>query len=174
MLDDLVDGVRERSDEAFTAVHQVIASDLASFANGMLRDRHAAEDAVQQAFLELARTAHRFRGDGRALVGWLYRTVRRRCLDEVRRRRRHPEVPVLVLPEPAEPDADPELVEDPLVADALGELSAKDRELIVLRHIVGLSGSEMASVTGRSRAAVYAGVERAEQRLRELLEGGVR
>ncbi len=172
MLDDLVDGVRERSDKAFTAVHRVIASDLASFANGMLRDRHAAEDAVQQAFLELARTAHRFRGDGRALVGWLSRTVRRRCLAEVRRRRRHPEVPVLVLPEPARPVADTAPAEDLDLAEALERLPAKDRELIVLRHVVGLSGAEMATVTGRSRAAVYAGAERAEHRLRQLLEGG--
>jgi RNA polymerase sigma-70 factor (ECF subfamily) len=165
MLDDLVDGIRERSDKAFAAVHRAIASDLASFANGMLRDRHAAEDAVQQAFLELSRTAHRFRGDGRSLVAWLYRTVRRRCLDEIRRRRRHPEVPVRVLPDPTTPDPDPGL------ADALGRLSAKDRELIVLRHVVGLNGTEIANVTARSRAAVYAGVERAEQRLRDLLEG---
>ncbi len=161
-----MDGVRERSDEAFAAVHRVIASDLASFAHGMLRDRHAAEDAVQQAFLELARTAHRFRGDGRALIAWLYRTVRRRCLDEVRRRRRHPELPAKVLPEPV--DHDP----DPVLSDALDRLSVRDRELIVLRHVVGLNGTEMARVMGGSRAAVYAGVGRAEARLRQLLEGG--
>ncbi len=163
-----MDGVRERSEAAFSAVHRAIASDLASYAHGMLRDRHASEDAVQQAFLELARTAHRFRGDGRALVAWLYRTVRRRCLDEVRRRRRRPEVPVFVLPEPAEPEPDPVLV------DALGQLSVKDRELIVLRHVVGLNGTEMAAVTGRTRAGVYAAVERAEHKLRGFLEGGER
>lgn len=160
-----MDGVRERSDEAFAAVHRVVASDLASFANGMLRDRHAAEDAVQQAFLELARSAGRFRGDGRALIAWLYRTVRRRCLDEVRRRRRHPEVPVTVLPEPVDdhPGFDPDL------AEALGRLSPKDRELIVLRYVVGLDGEEMAQVTGRTRGAVYAALDRAEDRLRKLM-----
>lgn len=160
-----MDGVRERSDEAFAAVHRVVASDLASFANGMLRDRHAAEDAVQQAFLELARSAGRFRGDGKALVAWLYRTVRRRCLDEVRRRRRHPELPVMVLPEPVADRPGP----DPDLSEAVGRLSPKDRELIVLKYVVGLDGQEMARVTGRTRGAVYAALERAEGRLRELL-----
>lgn len=163
-LDDLVDGIRGRADEAFAEVHRVLASDLASFANGLLRDRHAAEDAVQQAFLDLARTAHRFRGDGRALIAWLYRTVRRRSLDELRRRSRHPDTRLGQI-DPADADE-----VDLGVAEALDRLPPKDRELVVLRHVVGLHADEVAAITGRSRGAVYAATERAEGRLRSILE----
>ncbi|NND84482.1 MAG: sigma-70 family RNA polymerase sigma factor [Acidimicrobiia bacterium] len=159
-----MDGIRRRSDAAFAAVHRALASDLASFANGMLHDRHAAEDCVQQAFLDLARTAHRFRGDGRALIAWLYRTVRRRALDELRRRRRHPERSLGT----TDPAGDDEY--DSSVVEALGFLPPKDRELVVLRHVVGLRADEVASITGRSRGAVYAATERAEARLRGILE----
>lgn len=56
-LDDLIDGIRHRSEEAFSAVYRLTADGLASYAFGMLHDRPAAEDAVQQAFLELTRAA---------------------------------------------------------------------------------------------------------------------
>jgi RNA polymerase sigma-70 factor (ECF subfamily) len=160
-----VDGIRDRADAAFAEVHRVLASDLVSFANGMVRDRHAAEDVVQQAFLDLARTAHRFRGDGRALIAWLYRTVRRRSLDELRRRRRHPDVML----DPVDPAGNDDA--DHSVEEALGLLSPSDREFVVLRHVVGLHADEVAAITGRSRSAVYAATTRAEERLREILEG---
>lgn len=54
-LDAVVDGVRRRSDPAFADLYRLTGDALASFAYSMLGDRWAAEDAVQQAFLELAK-----------------------------------------------------------------------------------------------------------------------
>ena len=89
-FDQWVDGIRHRSDAAFRAVYESMANDLASFALGFLHDRKAAEDAVQQAFLELVKAADTITGDGRSLRAWLYRSVRYSCLDELRRRKRKP------------------------------------------------------------------------------------
>jgi RNA polymerase sigma-70 factor (ECF subfamily) len=167
-LDELVDGIRERSERAFSAVYQLTASGLLSFAHGLLRDRAAAEDAVQQAFLELARAAPTMKGDGRSLRAWLYKSVRFRCLDELRRRRRRPEIPTDVLPD-IDVVAAPQLP-DPDLQDALSELTERHRSIVLLRHVVGLSFSEIANVLGTNRAAAYAASSRAERRLRQLLE----
>ena len=179
-LDVLIDGIRERSERAFSDLHRMMADWLVSYAYGMLRDRQAAEDAVQQAFLELARTASTFRGDGRALRSWLFRSVRFNCLDEVRRRERHPEQPTADLPEAVasldiESDLDFDL--DPELEAALGELTEQQRSIIVLKHVLGFSGDEIASILGSSRTAVYAAATRAERRLKKSLtpvesEGG--
>lgn len=166
--DALVDGIRGRSDEAFTTVYRLIASDLVSFANGMLRDRGAAEDAVQQAFLELTRAAPSLEGDGRSLRAWLYRSVRFSCLDELRRRRRHPEAATDPLPERSvggEPD-----LPDPALQEALMALEERQRAIILLRHVVGCSVDEIAEIVGSNRTAVYAASARAERRLRKLLQ----
>ena len=166
--DELVDGIRERSDEAFSTVYQLLASDLLSFAFGMLHDRGAAEDAVQQSFLELARAAPTIRGDGRSLRAWLYRSVRFSALDEIRRRHRHPEQPTERLPE-APVDAIPELP-DPDLRAALLELNERQRAIVVLRHVIGASVDDIARIMDSNRPAVYAASARAERHLRKYLE----
>ena len=167
-LDALVDGIRNRSERAFSTVYQLTAGGLASYAYGMLRDRSAAEDAVQQAFLELTVAAPQLPGKGRSLRAWLFRSVRFTCLDELRRRRRRPEDPTGELPDPGAADALP----DPDLARALGRLTDRHRSLILLRHVAGLTADEAARVLGTNRTAVYAATARAERRLRILLDRG--
>ncbi len=169
-LDGLAEGIRNGSHESFHALYDRFADELVSFAYGMVRDRRTAEDIVQQTFVELVRGCGRFRGNGRALRSWLYRSARYGCLDEFRRRRRHPETPAFDLPEVAvEPDP-MEHVLDPLLADALDALTERQRTMILLRHVVGMSGDEIAAVMSSPRTAVYAALGRAERRLRGLLE----
>ena len=133
----------------------------------MLRDRGAAEDAVQQAFLELARAAHTIKGDGASLRAWLYRSVRFSCLDELRRRKRRPEQPTEVLPEHATIVAGDD--GDPALHEALMRLGERHRTILVLRHVVGRSVDDVASILGSNRTAVYAASARAERRLRREL-----
>ena len=166
-LDDLVDGIRHRSEEAFSAVYRLTADGLASYAFGMLHDRPAAEDAVQQAFLELTRAAPSLRGGGRSLRAWLYRSVRYTCLDEIWRRGRHPEVVTDAVPDTGYTD-DLDLP-DPVLQEALLSLSERQRSLLVLRHVVGLPAGDVAKVMSTNRGAVYAATARAERRLRQLL-----
>lgn len=160
--DALIEGIRSRSDEAFAVLYRTLASDLLSFASGMLRDRGAAEDAVQQAFLELARAAHTIKGDGRSLRAWMYRSVRFSCLDEVRRRKRRPEEPTETLPDTGREDTG---LPDPVVQEALLRLSDRHRAIVVLRHVIGCSVDEIAEILDTNRTAIYAASKRAERRL---------
>lgn len=173
-LDQYADGIRRRSERAFRAVYEATADDLASYAFGMLRDRAAAEDAVQQAYLELVRAAEGLRGRGEAIRVWLFRAVRYTCLDQLRSAARRSEFPSDAVPDRGHLDADPfEQQIDPVLATALRTLTERQRSLVVLRHVVGLSGEEIARVMGTNRPAVYAALNRAERRLRRLLDGGM-
>ena len=165
-LDALPEGVRRLAPGAFDQLYRLLADGLNSFAYSMLRDRGAAEDAVQQAFLELVKAAPTFRGDGRALRAWLYRSVRFRCLDEVRRRTRHPEVPHAEVPDQS---SGPSPGGGSDLEAALSRLTHQQRAVLFLRHVMGMSGHEVATILGTNRAAVFATAARAERRLRELL-----
>lgn len=168
-LDRHVDGVRNRSEQAFRAVYLAMANDLLSFAFGMLGDRRTAEDMVQQAFIELVESAHQFRGDGKALRAWLFRSVRYGCLDEYRRRSRHREYPSDRLPERAHHDDVISRYLEPNLQRALDSLTERQRTVILLRHVGGLSGHEMARVMKTTRKAVYGVLARAEGNLRQVL-----
>ena len=175
-LDEIMNGIRSRSETAFATAYRCTADPLASFANGMVHDPRFAEDAVQQAFLELVQSAPQIKGDGRSLRAWLFRSVRFTCIDELRRRSRRPEQHAAMVPEVGvEPQHPSGFDTDPDLAAAMQQLNPKQRTLLVLRHVVGMDGNEIAEVVGGSRVAVYAAVRRAESRLRTLLdssEGG--
>lgn len=167
-LDALPEGVRRLAPEAFDELYRLLADALNSFAYSIVRDSGAAEDAVQQAFLELVSSAKSFRGDGRALRSWLFRSVRFRCLDEIRRRERrretlHAEVPDHVQSSGPSPGGGSDL------AAALSELTQQQRSVVFLRHVMGMSGHEVATILDTNRAAVFATAARAERRLRDLL-----
>ena len=169
--DALPEGVRRLAPEAFRALYELHADGLNTFAYSMLRDRAAAEDAVQQAFLELVQAAPTIRGDGRSLRKSHARSVRFRCLDEIRRRQRrrevlHAEVPdELAASTPLQGDT-----ED--LETALAQLTDQQRSVLFLRHVMGMSGHEVAVVLSINRAAVFATAARAERRLRSLLGKG--
>lgn len=168
VLDDLVPGIVTGDEDAYVRLYGLLADSLASFAYRMVRDRGFAEDAVQQAFLELAGNRSGFRGDGVALRAWLYRSVRFSCLDELRRRSRRPEHPTDRLPEVVS-EEDPSPGMDPELEEALDQLTPTQRAVVLLRHVEGFDGAEIAEILGMSRVAVYAAGSRAEARLRKLL-----
>ncbi len=164
-LDAWVDGIRRGSDEAYRAVYDHTAADLLSFAHGMLRNRASAEDVVQQAFLELVAAASTFRGQGEALRVWLFKSVRFRCLDLLRRASAK-EIVTDRVPERGVV-AEPVVEIEPRLLAALDELSERQRSMVLMRHVTGMSGAEIAAVVGLNRAAVYAVVRRAERKLRD-------
>ncbi len=169
-LDALPEGVRRLAPEAFRDLYELLADGLNSFAYSMLRDGSAAEDAVQQAFLELVQAAPTIRGDGRALRAWLFRSVRFRCLDEIRRRERrretlHAQVPDDLISTVPSPGGEGDL------EAAMSQLTHQQRSVLFLRHVMGMSGHEVAVILETNRAAVFATAARAERRLRQLLAG---
>ncbi|HEX9887881.1 MAG TPA: sigma-70 family RNA polymerase sigma factor [Nitriliruptorales bacterium] len=169
-LDALLPGLRAHDRDAFHDLYDLMAGQLLAFCHGLVSDRGAAEDVVQDVFLRFSKHARRFRGDGRSLLAWLYTTARNRCSDRHRRRRRKPEQLVDTIPDDATASPAPELPGlDPELEDALAKLTEAQRAAIVLRRVVGYDGDEVGAVLGIDREAVYALCRRGEQRLRTLL-----
>lgn len=169
-LDEIMNGIRTRNEAAFATAYRQTASGLASFAAGIVDDRRFAEDAVQQAFLELVQAAPSIKGDGRSLRAWLFRSVRFTCIDELRRRARRPEHLAASVPDVGVEPPQTALDTDPALAAAMGRLTPRQRTLLALRHIAGMDGNEVADVVGGNRAAIYAATKRAERRLRKILD----
>jgi RNA polymerase sigma-70 factor, ECF subfamily len=121
----------------------------------MMRDRHDAEDITQLVFLKLIRTLDRYDVRAGDFCPWLLRVAHNLAIDELRRRR-----PVLVgdLFAPAAGHAGDEtaVMRVDAVRGALAELSDDQREVVVLRQVVGLRPSEIADRMQRSEGSVHA------------------
>ncbi len=150
----LVARASEGDVEAFTKLVRAHSSLVYRVALRMLGDEDA-QDASQEVWIRVWRNIKSFRGES-AFSTWLYRITVNTCLStrqrEARREEREysgDEMPYL--PEPSGGDADPEAAalsterRDEIQA-ALRHVRAEHRAALVLRHMEGLSYSEIAEV----------------------------
>jgi RNA polymerase sigma-70 factor (ECF subfamily) len=143
-------------------------------AHGVLGDRQLAEDATQQAFLDIWRDIRRLR-DPSKYEAWSYRLLVRVCYVEAKRR-----------PEWLSSDDLPP-ADEPRAADAYGSVADRDqlergfrrlsmdhRVVLVLRFLLGMTPEQVAETLGLSRWAVYARLKRATKAMRAALEADAR
>jgi RNA polymerase sigma-70 factor (ECF subfamily) len=119
---------------------------LYRYAVMLLADRTAAEDALQDTFVQLARALRR-RPDAEVSIGYLATALRHTCYSQLRRRRYVRRAAPSgaaqdALVEPASPDASEE--ERMLIDDALRRLPAEQREVIYLKVYEGMTFQEIA------------------------------
>jgi RNA polymerase sigma factor (sigma-70 family) len=145
---------------------------LQSVAYRMLGSASEAEDAVQEAWLRVARADT----DGVAnLGGWLTTVVARVCLDMLRARRARREDYVgSWLPEPVVVTVENGPEDEAVLADSVGlallvvldTLTPAERLAFVLHDMFGVPFDEIAPIVGRSEAATRQVASRARRRVR--------
>jgi RNA polymerase sigma factor (sigma-70 family) len=154
--------------DAFASIYDRYADRLHDFCVGMLRDRDAASDCVQNVFVKAAQTMSRLREPDR-LRSWLYAIARNEAIKTINARRR--EQPTEVVPEmpSTAPDlvtlaAHSELAE--LIAAAAGGLTDRDRTVLDLAYRHGLDNLELADALDVSHDSA----KKMVQRLRGTIE----
>ncbi len=146
-----------------------------SIAYRITRDRAAAEDVVQDAFLGVWRNAARY-VDGRGTVRtWLLSIVHHRAIDAIRRRRPTVELPESDsgLPETLTlPDTWTEVahgLDRDAVQTALAQISDVQRVAIELAYFGGLTQTEIAERLKQPLGTVKTRIRLGLERLRELM-----
>jgi RNA polymerase sigma-70 factor, ECF subfamily len=138
---------------------------------GRLED---AEDAAQEVFMRLFRSLHRF-DTKRELTPWLYRMTVNVCHDLRRKRERSR---TLSMDKVFQVAVSPSEIEDNLhhseqrqiVEQSLGALTGKERAVIVLRDLEGLSTREVASILGSTETTVRSQVSVARVKIKKFLD----
>lgn len=138
-----------------------------------LGSREDAEDLTQQTFERALRAWSRFDPERAPLGVWLMTIARNLLIDFYRRNRavRHESLDDVEEERLGSEAPDPDLGIDPELAEALAELSPRDREVIALRFGADLTGPEIAELADLSLANVQQILSRSLRRLRAALEG---
>lgn len=147
-----------------------LAGDFYRVAFYILEEEAEAEDAVQELFLKL--WSGRDALDGiRNPKGYGIRVLRNLCLDRIRRSRRM-ETPA-VLPEPEWPGRQDEAVDQrerlAKVLDAVKSLPDRQREVLTLRTLDGLSYEEIAERTGMNPLTLRVLLSQARRKLKNVI-----
>ncbi|HMD95176.1 MAG TPA: sigma-70 family RNA polymerase sigma factor [Trebonia sp.] len=163
------------SDEAFAALWRDTNPALLRYLR-VLTPEHA-EDVAAETWVQVVRGLPRFTGDETAWRAWLFTTARRRLLDQVRLRKRHPAEPlddVSAAEIPRTPDAEQLAMENMATEAAMSLLSRlpqQQAEVIMLRVVAGLDTEVVAEMLGRSPGAVRVAAHRGLKKLATLLSG---
>ncbi len=141
----------------------------------VLRDERHAEDAVQEAFLQVWRSAATFRAERAKASTWILTLVHRRAVDLVRREERRQADPLTddsaagIAPEETD-EAAWLRFERERVQSALKQLPDVQREALELAYYGGFSQSELADRLGVPLGTIKSRMFAGLARLRELLD----
>jgi RNA polymerase sigma-70 factor (ECF subfamily) len=163
--------IAEEDAGAFAELYERYRRRIYAFALRRLRDRERAEDAVQETFAAVWRSAGTYRAERGAAGAWLYAVSRNAIVDRFRSRPEESGDPPDV---PDEKDGPAQRAERDWVAgrvhSALRTLPEKERAVIELAYWRGLSQSEVADSLGIPLGTVKTRTRSALSRLADLLE----
>lgn len=169
-----VAGVAVRADELepeIVRLYEACYAGLLRYAMTVTADRHLAEDAIQECFLELF-VAWQTRQRIASPKAWLYRVLRNRLLNQVRRAAISPVIAPGALRDCADHRADPEAScwHGEVGQSLRTALSAREIECLHLR-LEGLSYREIAAILGVRTGTVSATLANAVRKARRALLG---
>jgi RNA polymerase sigma-70 factor (ECF subfamily) len=169
---DLISRVGEGDPDAFELLYRRYSRPVFALALRRLGDRGRAEDAVQETFASIWRSAGSYRKERGPGAPWLYAVARNAIVD---RRRTLGEPPAEGVEE-ASNDAGPDDRAESAwtawrVHRALVELPEHERQLIELAYWSGLSQSEIADFLNVPLGTVKTRTRSALARLADMLEG---
>ena len=155
----LVDRMRTGDEAALSTLYDRYSAMLFGMLTRILRDQQAAEEVLQDLFLQLWRNAAQFDSARGSLPAWLMVIGRNRAISRLRGRR------------------DREVLEDEAqraqlarnISVALQQLPVEQRQALELAYFEGMTQSEIASQTGIPLGTVKTRVRTAMQSLRQIL-----
>jgi len=180
--------VKQGDTAAFTELVEKYKQPVMNLAYRTLRDATEAEDLAQNVFVQVYKSAPRYKSTAKFST-WLFTIARNLCLNEIRRRSRHP-ADSLDAPHPDQDDQPLQQFEDKKtfsppetllqgelaqnIDRALADLPENQRSAILLCRQDELSYEEIAEVLGCSVSATKSLIHRGRETLKERLKAYLR
>jgi RNA polymerase sigma-70 factor (ECF subfamily) len=138
-----------------TALHFLyvrFADDVCGYVRSIVHDPHEAEDITQNVFAKLMTAIQKYEPRDVPFTAWILRVARNVALDHLRARRQIP------FEEVRTDDDGHEQIgfeRSQCLRDALWRLPEEQREVLVLRHLAGLSPGEIARRLGKTEGSIH-------------------
>jgi RNA polymerase sigma-70 factor, ECF subfamily len=137
--------------DALDYLYSRYADDVLRFVQSIVRNRHDAEDVTQAVFIKLMRAIQKYEEREVPFAAWILRVARNAALDHLRSKRQIP-VEEVWISDNGEQQTSFEYLD--ALKGALADLPESQRQVLVLRHVGGLSPNEIAEKLGKTEASV--------------------
>jgi RNA polymerase sigma-70 factor (ECF subfamily) len=152
LVQDAVAHAKAGDPEGLHFLYLRYAPDVERYVNSVVHDRHEAEDITQSVFAKLITTIGKYQQREVPFTAWILRVARNAALDHMRARRAIPSEDVRVADTG---QAQVSIDRSRALREALEDLPDDQREVLVLRHIVGLSPLEIAATLEKTESSVH-------------------
>jgi RNA polymerase sigma-70 factor (ECF subfamily) len=142
---------KEGDRDALQFLYVRYSNNIYGYVRSIVRDDHEAEDVTQHVFAKLITTLVKYDDRGVPFFAWLLRLARNVAIDHLRANRLTPTENVI------DPDASSgsDVDHSETVRSALATLPDEQREVVILRHVVGLTPGEIADRMGRTEGSIH-------------------
>lgn len=139
----------------------------------MINNQEDALDLTQEIFLKAYKNINKYNFKSQFST-WLYKLAINVCIDELRKHKKSNEVLTDEIPDDRKSDTPEDIVlyeeQESLIWKALDTLKEKERSIIVLREMEGLSYEEIANILGCSIGRVKSRLHESREKLKKALE----
>lgn len=157
---------QEGDREAVRFLYLRYADNVYSYVRSIVRDDFEAEDVTQQVFAKLMVVIRKYESRGVPFSSWILRIAHNAAIDHMRKCRAVPAAEVYGADERV-PEGNEDRSRE--LRLALADLPDEQRDVIVLRHLVGLSPTEIAGRMGKTEPSVHGLHHRGRAALRTAL-----
>jgi RNA polymerase sigma-70 factor, ECF subfamily len=142
---------KEGDRDALQFLYLRYSNNIYGYVRSIVHDDHEAEDVTQHVFAKLITTLVKYDDRGVPFFAWLLRLARNVAIDHLRAKRITPTETVI------DPDASSgsDLDRAETVRAALATLPDEQRQVVFLRHVVGLTPGEIADRMGRTESSIH-------------------
>jgi len=167
---EMIAGIRGGREAAMAQLYDRYSAIVYSVALRVLGDTGAAEDVVQEIFMQLWRKPESFDASRGSLAAWLAVIARHRAIDALRKRKPETDIAevVVALDLDLEEEAGRKIAIE-RVRSAMTNMPPEQRKAVELAFFEGLTHSEVAAKTGEPLGTVKTRIRSALQTLRKVL-----
>lgn len=157
---------KDGDQDAIRFLYVIYSNNVYGYVRSIVHDDHEAEDVTQHAFAKLMTKIVQYDDRGVPFFAWLLRFARNVAIDHLRANRLTPTETVVDPDSSAASDLDQPVT----VRAALATLPEEQREVVFLRHVVGLKPGEIADRMGRTEGSIHGLHHRGRRALQRELE----
>ncbi len=159
---------KEGDDDAFRFLYLRYSNNVYGYVRSIVRDDYEAEDITQHVFAKLMTAIVKYTDCGLPFFAWLLRLSKNVAIDHLRSSRTTPSEELSTFS--VSRGGQVEDLDDTLtMRDALATLPEDQRQVVFMRHVMGLSPVEIADRMGRTEGSIHGLHHRGRRALQQEL-----